>query len=207
MSPAPRCVTVLAALCLPLGLAACGAQEPASQPADGPATEAVDVSVAADAPAGVSLSDAEVRMPAVAGRPGVAYFRIASETPRRIVGISVLGAGRAEIHETGFEGGRMTMAKVDSVNLQPGEPVVFQSGGYHVMLFDMASTLAAGGTADLTITFDNGETASIAARVVGPGGMAAQGAGPVLDLSQPAGDMEGMDHSTMSADEMAEMGH
>lgn len=203
MSSQMRPATVIAALCLPIALAACGTQEPAP----GATTEAVDVPTAVDAPAGVSLSDAEVRMPAASGRPGVAYFRIASETPRKIVGVSVLGAGRAEMHETTSDGGAMKMAKVDSVELQPGEPVAFQSGGYHVMLFDMDATLAPGGTADLTITFDNGDKASIAASIVGPGGMAAQGGGNALDLSQPAGDMEGMDHSTMSAGDMAGMSH
>ncbi len=189
-----RLATVVITLAAPLALAACGTQEPAPE-----ATEAVEVPTAADAPAGVALTDAEVRMPAVAGRPGVAYFTISSETPRKIVSVSVLGAGRAEMHETTSDGGVMKMAPVTSVELQPGEPLSFESGGYHVMLFDMGATIAPGGTADLTITFDNGDKASIAATVVGAGGMSGDAA--------DTGAMEGMDHSTMSAEDMAGMNH
>lgn len=168
-------------LCATLVLAACG-----HEPDDAATGQPVDVAAAADAPAGVSLSGAEVRMPAVPDRPGVAYFTIASEEPRTIVGVSVLGTGRSEMHETNNDDGRMSMAAVEQVPLQPGEPLSFQPGGYHVMLFDMDATLAPGGSADLTITFEGGDKASIAAKVVGPGGMAHD------DMAHD--DMAGMDH-------------
>ncbi len=153
-------------LCAPMALAACGSDAP--EPVE---TEIVDVPAAADAPEGVSLTDAQVRMPAVSGRPGVAYFTIASETPRTIVAASVLGAGRSEIHETNMVDGKMTMAPVESIELQPGEALNFQPGGYHVMLFDMDATIAPGGSADVTITFEDGDKASIQAPVTGAGGM------------------------------------
>ncbi|WP_066556354.1 copper chaperone PCu(A)C [Croceicoccus bisphenolivorans] len=173
-----------AAACMSLALAACNSGTPDAEP-----TEAVDVPVAADAPAGVSLSNAEVRMPAVTGRPGAAYFSISSQEPRKIVGVSVMGAATSEMHETSETGGAMTMAKVDEVSLQPGELLSFQPGGYHVMLFDMDATIAPGGTADLTITFDNGDKASIPARVVGAGGMDA-----MMPEDHDMADMEGMEH-------------
>jgi len=168
---------LLGVIALPLSLAACGSDAPEPAP-----TEAVDVSVAADAPEGVSLTQAQVRLPAASGRPGVAYFTIASEEPRTIVGVSVMGAGRTEMHETNMADGAMTMAQVEEVQVQPGMELGFQPGGYHVMLFDVDATLEAGGATDLTITFANGDKASIQASVSGPGGM------------NGAGDMAGMDH-------------
>ncbi|GGD46764.1 copper chaperone PCu(A)C [Croceicoccus pelagius] len=161
-----KTATLLLTLCAPLALGACGSDAP--EPVE---TEAVDVPVAADAPEGVSLTGAEVRMPAVSGRPGVAYFTIASETPRTIASVSVLGAERSEIHETNMVDGKMTMAVVDTIDLQPGEPLNFQPGGYHVMLFDMDATIAPGSTADVTISFADGDKASIQAPVTGAGGM------------------------------------
>lgn len=158
-------ITVLPLMAV-LALAACGSEAPAPEPSDTAPAQAI-----ADAPEGVTLTDAEIRMPAVAGRPGVAYFTIAADAPRTIVGVSVLGAGRAELHESGMTGGAMTMAKVDSVELTSGEPVAFAPGGLHVMLFDMDASLAAGGTADLTVTFASGDKASIIAPVTAPGGM------------------------------------
>lgn len=173
-------VAALSALVMPLALGACGSQAP-----DEDATEEVDVPVAADAPEGVALTQAQVRLPAASGRPGVAYFVISSEEPRKIVNVSVMGAGRSEIHETNMANGTMTMAQAEEVLLQPGEQLAFQPGGYHVMLFDIDATLVAGGTTDLTITFENGDKASIEAGVTGPGGMS----GNTMD-----GDMAGMDH-------------
>lgn len=172
-----------AALALPLALAACGSETPEPQP-----TEAADAKAVSDAPAGVSLTDAQVRLPAATGRPGVAYFTVASDDPRSIVGVSVMGAGSSEMHETKMVDSAMTMTKVDEVTLQPGEPITFQSGGYHVMLFGVDPTLAIGGTTDLTITFDNGDKASITAQIVGPGGMTMD------DDTGGNHDMAGMEH-------------
>ena len=163
--------SILLPLAATLALAACGSEAPAPQP-----SETAPAAPVVDAPEGVSLSEAEIRMPAVLGRPGVAYFTIASETPRTIVGAAVLGAGRAEMHESRMIGDTMTMEHVDSFELEPGEPVRFQPGGYHVMLFDMDATLASGATTDLTVTFANGDKASITAPVVPPGGMGADAA-------------------------------
>ncbi|WP_164843907.1 copper chaperone PCu(A)C [Croceicoccus ponticola] len=165
-------------LALSLALSACGSEAPDPVPA-----ETVDVPVAADGPKGVSLTDAQVRMPAVGGRPGSAYFMISSDEPRTITGVAVMGAGRTEMHESAMVDGVMSMKKVETVALEPGEPHAFKTGGHHVMLFDMDATIAPGGTTDLTITFDNGDKASIAAKVVGAGGM---------DMGDH--DMAGMEH-------------
>jgi len=177
-------LALAAPLVLSLGLAACGSSEPDPKPAD-----AVEVPVAADAPAGVALTGAEVRLPAASGRPGVAYFTISSEEPRSIVGVSVMGAARTEMHETRMTDGAMTMSQAEQVALHPGEELAFQPGGYHVMLFDMDASLVAGGTTDLTITFDNGDKASIPAIVAGPGGMGAN-----HDMAGMDHDMAGMEH-------------
>lgn len=180
MRKKPAIAATLSALALSISLGACGSEAPATKE-----TEAVDVPVAADAPEGVALTQAQVRLPAASGRPGVAYFVISSEEPRTIASVSVMGAGRTEMHETSMKDGAMTMAQIGTVPLQPGEELAFQPGGYHVMLFDTDATLEAGGTTDLTITFDNGDKASIQAEVVGPGGMGAAGADD---------GMTGMDH-------------
>lgn len=158
----------LAAVAAALAVAGCDSS------ATGPTVEASATPTAsATTPAGVVLSDAEVRLPAVAGRPGAAYFTISSTAPRKIVDVTVAGAGSAEMHETTSKNGAMAMARIAELALAPNEPAVFKPGGHHVMLFDVDPALAAGSSTLLTLTFDSGETATIPATVVGPGGLVA----------------------------------
>ena len=139
-----------------LGLSACGSQAP--QP------EASGAAAAApDAPPGITLSDARIQLPLVSGRPAAAYFTVsqANGAPRKVVGVAVEMAGRAEMHET--RGG--TMAPVKEVEVGPGKTIKFAPGGYHVMLFDLDPKLRFSKDAELTITFDGGDKASARAPV------------------------------------------
>lgn len=174
----------LASLAATLALAGCNSSAP------GPTAEiSATPTASATAPAGVVLSDAEVRLPAVEGRPGAAYFTISSTTARKIVEVSVAGAGSAEMHETTRTNGAMAMAKIAELTLAPNEPAMFKSGGRHVMLFDVDPALAAGSSTLLTLTFENGETATIPATVVNAGGAttpAAASASSAAPASRPA---------------------
>jgi copper(I)-binding protein len=141
-------------------LAACRAEAPEPAP-----TEAADATPQ-NAP-GIALGDARVQLPVVPGRPGVAYFTVsqANGAPRKLVAVHVEGAGRSEIHQSMQEGGMSTMKPVAEIAVGPGRTVKFEPGGYHVMLFDVDATLTAGKPAELTVTFDNGDKASVAATV------------------------------------------
>ena len=141
---------------LALALAGCGSNQP--QPSPSQAAEA-----APETPPGITLSDARIQLPLVSGRPGAAYFTLsqANGAPRKVVGVAVEMAGRAEMHET--KGG--TMAPVSEVEIGPGKTVKFAPGGYHVMLFDLDPKLRFAKDAELTVTFDGGDKASARAPV------------------------------------------
>ena len=145
-----------------LTLTGCG------QNSDAPSPAASDSAIAGpqNAP-GVSVSDATVRMPAVEGRPGVAYFTasLVGGDPRKIAGVYVEGVGRTEMHETITTGGVSSMKAVKEVALAPGQPAQFKAGGLHIMLFEVGDTLKAGGTTELTITLDNGDKVSAPAKI------------------------------------------
>lgn len=149
-----------------LALAGCNKQAPAPAPS---ATASLDATPA-NAP-GTTLTDAVVQLPAVAGNPGVAYFTIAqgSGPSRKLVAVHVDGAGKAEMHQSMSKDGMMAMAPLGDVALDSGKSVVFKPGGNHVMLFDLAPSLKAGGVTEVTITLDNGDKASAKAKVVAPG--------------------------------------
>lgn len=145
---------------LMLGLGACG-----EAPRTPPEEDAIEAPP--EAPPGIVVSDARVQLPAVSGRPGVAYFTVsqASGPPRSIAAVVVEMAGRTEIHETMKTGEAMTMKPVDAVPLESGKSVEFAPGGKHVMLFDLDPKLRFEDSVELTVTFDGGDKATTNAKV------------------------------------------
>jgi periplasmic copper chaperone A len=67
----------------------------------------------------------------------------------------------------------MKMRPVDSVALDPGKPVTFKPGGYHVMLTGLKSPLKAGDSLPLTFTFEHAQpiTVSVQVEAAGAAGM------------------------------------
>lgn len=141
---------------LALALAGCGSNEPQPSPSDA-------AQPSPEAPPGITLSEARIQLPLVSGRPGAAYFTVsqANGAPRKVIGVSVAMAGRAEMHQT--KGG--TMAPVGEVEIGPGKTIKFAPGGYHVMLFDLDPRLRFAKDTQLTLTFDGGAKASARAPV------------------------------------------
>ena len=146
----------IAATALALALMGCGSSQPAPSPSE-------TAEASPEAPPGITLSDARIQLPLVSGRPGAAYFTVsqANGAPRKVVGVAVEMAARAEMHETKGS----TMAPVSEVPVGPGKTVKFAPGGYHVMLFDLDPKLRFAKDAELTVTFDGGDKASTRAPV------------------------------------------
>jgi periplasmic copper chaperone A len=154
-----------------LGLALAGCQQsgtPEVQP-----SEAATGSMGPDAKPGITAEDGRLVLPAVAGRPGVAYFtlRNGTEAAVTLAGAHIAGAGKAEMHRT--QGGKMT--PVDQLAIAPGETSTFAPGGLHVMAFDIADTLKPGMPSELTLTFADGDKVSVPLRVEAMGAMAMPG--------------------------------
>lgn len=116
-----------------------------------------------DAKPGLAASDGKLVLPVIAGRPAAAYFTVRNDgaEPVTLAGVSVLGAEKAEMHQT--NGG--SMAAVESLPIDPGASVVFAPGGLHVMVFGLPETLKTGGNAEVTLTFSDGDKLSMPLRV------------------------------------------
>lgn len=138
------------------------------------------VTACQQAPAELKADSAWVRLPAVTGNPGAAYFTIHGGSEKaNLVAVSAKFAVRAELHESmkhdmaGHEGmnmgGSMSMEPVKDIAIQPGDAITFEPGGKHVMLFDIAPTLKAGEKAPLTLRFASGKTIEVEAVIVGAG--------------------------------------
>lgn len=119
-----------------------------------------------------TVTDATVRLPAVKGNPGAAYFTLhGSEKDRTLVKITSPVVGNAEMHDMKSENGMMMMVPIEGgLPLPKGATVSFQSGGKHVMLFDMKSGLKPGDSITLNFEFADGSKESAAAKAVAPGG-------------------------------------
>jgi periplasmic copper chaperone A len=115
---------------------------------------------APEGPDGVSVTNARLMLPAVAGNPGAVYFDLenASETNRVIRAVSVAGAASAMMH-TG------DMQEMSQIVTPPGETVKFAPGEQHVMAMDLTDTVVAGGQAEVTVTFVGGDKFSFPAEV------------------------------------------
>ena len=61
------------------------------------------------------------------------------------------------------------MSKVDSVEIAPSTSIKFEPGQLHVMAFNLAGNLKAGGTTEMTISFADGDKASATLKIEAPG--------------------------------------
>ena len=143
-----------------IGAAAMAAMLAGCQQAEAPAPQDTGAEAAGpDAKPGMSASEGRLVLPVIAGRPGAVYFSLRNDGggAATLAAVHVAGAAKAEMHKT--EGG--SMAAVDSVELAPGAAIDFAPGGYHVMAFELADTLKPGDTAELTLTFSDGDKLSM----------------------------------------------
>lgn len=136
-----------------------------------PAIVAV-AALSACSPGGEVAADrAWVRLPAVAGQPGAAYFTMhGGATADTLLAVGTPAALKTELHES-MKGdhGMMAMAPLKEVALPAGGEIAFAPGGRHVMLFSIGPAVKAGGTVPLTLSFASGKTLSVDAKVVGAG--------------------------------------
>lgn len=128
------------------------------------------VSACQQAPAELKADHAWVRLPAVSGNPGAAYFQIhGGSEPATLVAVAAPFAVRTELHESmKTDAGAMTMAPIRDVAVPVRDTLAFAPGGKHVMLFDVSPDVKAGQQVPLTLSFADGKTLEVKAKVMGP---------------------------------------
>ena len=122
------------------------------------------------------VSDVHVRLPAVSGRPGAAYFTLnGGEKGRSLASVSTPSADRAEMHDMTMSAGMMTMAPINGpINVPANATLRFKPEGKHLMLMGMKPGLKAGDAIPLRFTFANGETVTVSAKAEATGGTSVQ---------------------------------
>ncbi len=73
-----------------------------------------------------------------------------------------------ELHTHLNEGGVMKMRQVPAIEIKAGGEAVLQPGGLHIMLIDLKTPLKEGDNVPITLTFDDGSSKQIDAKVMRP---------------------------------------
>jgi copper(I)-binding protein len=123
------------------------------------------------APKDVTVDGAWVRLPAVPGNPGAAYFTLHGGSKDAIlVAVSAKFTLVTEMHQsmTG-PGGMHSMAPLKQAPVPAGGTASFAPGGNHVMLFNISPKLKPGEKVPLTLAFADGRKVAVQAIVIGAG--------------------------------------
>jgi copper(I)-binding protein len=122
------------------------------------------------APKELAVRDAWVRLAAVPGRPGAAYFTLAgSATPERLIAVESPRIAKVELHAGGMEGGMMTMKPMAGADVPADGEASFAPGGSHAMLFGVDPAIQPGGTLPLAFRFQSGKRLEAEAKVLAAG--------------------------------------
>lgn len=126
------------------------------------------------APKTIFVADAQVRLPAVSGRPGAAFFTLkGGPTEDRLMAVTSPLAVRTELHDMVMSGNVMRMTPIEGGVLIPaGGEVRFESGGKHVMLFDLSPKAQAGSKLPIEFRFSSGTVLNAEAEIVAAGAAA-----------------------------------
>ena len=110
------------------------------------------------ASAGVTVTDAWVRVAVTTGAPTAAYLVIANPGGQAdaLLSVSTPAASAVEIHETSTDMSGMTgMDAIARLEVPAGGIVRLAPGGFHLMVTGLKTPLAVGGTVELDLVFEH----------------------------------------------------
>lgn len=119
----------------------------------------------------VVVNDAFMPQLAPGQSVGAVFMRIANNTPDDIVLNYVHApiASNIEVHRTFYDEGMMQMRPVKHVRVEAGKSLLFEPGGYHLMLFGIENQPEVGEDFELTLEFEGGVSVTTQVRVKRPG--------------------------------------
>jgi copper(I)-binding protein len=111
-----------------------------------------------------------VRLPAVPRGPAAAYFTVhGGPVADRLLEVTSENAIRAEMHESMSSGGMAAMKPIEGVPIPAKSTVKFESGGKHVMFFDVNPALQPPRSMPIKFIFASGERIVVNATLLKPG--------------------------------------
>ena len=128
------------------------------------------VGVLAGAADNVSVQDPYVRL-APPNAPATAAFMVIKNNGDKDVKVVKADnpvSKATELHTHLNEGGVMKMRPVAAIEIKAKGEAVLKPGGLHVMLIDLKAAMQEGDSVPITLTFDDGSSKQVDARVVRP---------------------------------------
>lgn len=97
--------------------------------------------------------------PAPSGVISALYMTLQNNgsAPIQLTGVETDVARVVEMHQTQNQNGLMQMRPVPSIEVPDGGEVVFEPGGFHIMLIDVNRQLEPGDEVAVTLIFESGE--------------------------------------------------
>lgn len=122
-------------------------------------------------PAQIYVEKGYVRLPAVKGNPGVAYFTVhGGDADTRLLSVTAPSVIKTELHESMMMSGSMaSMKPMADLPVPAKATITFAPGGKHVMLYTINPSVKPGSVMTLFFTFSNNLKIEYAAPVIGPG--------------------------------------
>ena len=146
--------TVAAIAALTLIATSCGSS---TSPTDTVAAETTVVATETT----FTVDGAWARISPMESTVGVVYMNITPSADDALVGASVdmAIAKMTQVHETTTAAdGSMGMQEIASIPMTAGTPLALVSGGFHIMLMELAKPLETGTSVAVTLTFESGAT-------------------------------------------------
>lgn len=149
--------------------------------------------VCAQVSAEIIVSDVWAResVPGTSSSVMFATLQNTSRKPVQLVGVTVQGVDKAELHTHTEDAGMMRMRRLDAIDIGPRATVKLAPGGFHIMLFQVKTPLVAGQDIAVQFSLSNKVKIDAVAVVVGPG----HGADFSAKANADAGVEEGSEHS------------
>lgn len=112
---------------------------------------------------GLQIGNPWARATPKGAKVGAGYLSITNKGTEsdRLIGGSAAPASRFELHATITENGVGRMRQINSLEIKPGETVVFRPGGMHVMFVGLKQPLSQGQTVKGTLLFEKAGTVAI----------------------------------------------
>lgn len=123
---------------------------------------------------GIVVHHPWTRMTAPGAAVGVGYLSITNngKEPDKLMGGTLEGADRAEVHEMKMEGDKMLMRHLSGgLEIKPGETIKFTPGGYHLMFLGLKTPISKGTNIKGTLTFAKAGTIDVTYKVESIGAM------------------------------------
>lgn len=119
----------------------------------------------------IRVVDPWARASAGMATAGAAYMTLENtgSTADRLIAAESPAASTVELHTHIVEGDIMRMRPVEQIDLPPGETVMLEPGGHHVMLIGLSAPLEIGESFPLTLTFSAAGTTTVEVTIRQPG--------------------------------------